>query len=53
MYSHRDYTDNGEVAVGSRCCNTYGHERLQQHVSLGKEMFLLSVQSLLFPFLKH
>ena len=46
MYCHGSNTDNTEVAVGSRCFNTYRHERLQQHVSLGK---LIIFSSLLSP----
>lgn len=46
MYCHESNTDNTEVAVGSRCCNTYRHERLQQHMSLGK---LIIFSSLLSP----
>lgn len=38
--------------MGSWCCNTYGHERLQHHVSLGKGIifpvqFRLSLSDLL------
>lgn len=35
-YCRQSNTDNTKVAVESRCCNTYRHERLQQHMSLGK-----------------
>lgn len=53
MYCHDCNTGNTEVAVGSRCRNTYGHERLQQHMSLGKlNHFLLSALSLLFDFVE-
>lgn len=35
-YCRQSNTDNTEVAEESSCCNTYRHERLQQHMSLGK-----------------
>lgn len=45
VFIHKSNTDNTEVALGSRCCNTYRHKRLQQHMSLGRLIFFPSVLS--------
>lgn len=44
MYHHDSNTATA-VAVGPRCCNTFRHERLQQHVSLEKLIIFSSVLS--------